>query len=211
MPACATRIPTSASSARSRAARRASRGACWVVDPIDGTRAFITGMPLWGTLIALNDGREATLGLLDQPVLGERYVGRRDGAFLHARGSVRRLRARSGRTLAQASLCCTTPDMFDADERAAFERLAAAARLVRYGGDCYAYAQLAAGHVDLVVESDLKPWDVQALVPLVRGAGGLVSDWSGGAAEAGGQIVAAGSPALHAEAMAVLGRAVPAG
>ena len=177
----------------------------WVVDPIDGTRAFITGMPLWGTLIALHDGRDVALGLLDQPVLGERYVGGPDGATLHAGGSVRRLSSRTGRALAEASLCCTTPDMFaDGAERAAFDRVARAARLVRYGGDCYAYAQLAAGHVDVVVESDLAPWDIQALIPIVTGAGGIVSDWSGGSAAWGGRVVAAGSKALHAEVLAHL-------
>ena len=180
-------------------------GPVWVVDPIDGTRAFITGMPLWGTLIALHDGRDVVLGLLDQPILGERYVGAPDGAALHVAGSVRRLRARAGRALAEASLCCTTPAMFAAGaEREAFDRVADAARLVRYGGDCYAYAQLAAGHVDVVVESDLKAWDIQALIPLIRGAGGVVSDWSGGRADEGGRIVAAGSAALHAEVLARL-------
>ena len=178
----------------------------WVVDPIDGTRAFITGMPLWGTLIALNDGRDVVLGMLDQPILGERYVGRPGGAALHAGRSVRPLLARGERVLAEAALCCTTPDMFAAgEERAAFDRLAAHARLVRYGGDCYAYAQLAAGHVDLVVESDLKAWDVQALIPIVRGAGGTITNWSGGTAQEGGRIVAAGSARLHAEALERLG------
>jgi len=180
-------------------------GPSWVVDPIDGTRAFITGIPVWGTLIALNDGHEVVLGLLDQPILGDRYVGTPTEATLHRGGSVQRLKTRGGRMLAEASLCCTTPDMFNAGaERAAFDRVAALARLVRYGGDCYAFAQLAAGQVDVVVESDLKPWDIQALVPLIRGAGGVVSDWSGGRAEQGGQIVAAGSAALHAEVLARL-------
>lgn len=201
--------------ASERAAGRAagsssSAGARWVVDPIDGTRAFISGMPLWGTLIALHDGCEVRLGLLDQPVIGERYVGQPGGAMLHAGGSVRRLAARRGRVLAEAVLCCTTPEMFaPGEELAAFERIARAARLVRYGGDCYAYAQLAAGHVDVVVESDLKPWDVQALIPIVRGAGGVLSDWSGGDGADGGQIVAAGSAELHAEVLARLAARSP--
>ena len=187
------------------ASHGATSGPRWVVDPIDGTRAFITGMPLWGTLIALNDGQDVVLGLLDQPILGERYVGGADGAFLHAAGSVRPLRTRRDRALADASLCCTTPDMFaPGAERAAFDRVAMRAKLVRYGGDCYAYAQLAAGYVDLVIESDLKPWDVQALIPIVRGAGGTVTDWSGNGAGEGGCIVAAGSADLHAEALSHL-------
>ena len=180
-------------------------GPTWVVDPIDGTRAFITGMPLWGTLVALHDGRGVALGLLDQPILDERYVGTPDGATLRAGGATRPLASRGGRALAAASLCCTTPDMFAAgEERAAFERVAARARLVRYGGDCYAYARLAAGFVDVVVESDLRAWDVQALIPIVVGAGGVISDWSGGPAVDGGRVVAAGSAALHAEALALL-------
>ena len=190
-------------------ARAAAR---WVVDPIDGTRSFVSGIPLWGTLIALEDGRDVPLGLLDQPVLGERYVGRPGGAFLHARGSVRRLRARSGRRLEEAVLCCTSPEMFDraSGELAAFERVAARARLVRFGTDCYAYAQLAAGHVDAVVESDMKPWDILALVPLVRGAGGRVSDWRGGPPASDGRVVAAGSAALHEALLERLSEVPPA-
>jgi len=180
-------------------------GPSWVVDPIDGTRAFITGMPLWGTLIALHDGVDVALGLLDQPILGERYVGGPDGAVLYVEGSVRRLGTRTGRTLAEASLCCTTPAMFtDEEEREAFGRVAERARLVRYGGDCYAYAQLAAGHVDVVIEADLQPWDIQALIPIVRGAGGVVSDWRGRSAAGGGRVVACGSDELHAEVLARL-------
>ena len=153
---------------RARGARASRAG--WSIRST-GRGAFITGMPLWGTLIALHDGRDVVLGLLDQPVLGERYVGGPDGATLHVDGSVRPLRARGGRTLGEAVLCCTTPEMFDKIEERARVRTGRGgrARLVRYGGDCYAYAQLAAGHVDVIVESDLKPWDVQALIPLVRG------------------------------------------
>lgn len=180
-------------------------GSAWVVDPIDGTRAFITGMPLWGTLIAFNDGDEAVLGLMDQPVLGERYVGRPGNASLHVDGRVQRLSTRRGVAMAEAMVCCTTPDMFTTDaERQAFGRVASAARLVRYGGDCYAYAQLAAGHIDIVIESDLKPWDIQALIPLIESAGGRISNWDGESAQAGGQILAAGSDALHAEALALI-------
>lgn len=177
----------------------------WVVDPIDGTRAFMSGIPLWGTLIALNVGGRVPLGLLDQPVLGERYVARPGKSSAYFGGSERRLATRQGVALASATLSCTSTEMFAAGgERDAFDRVAGRARLVRYGGDCYAFAQLAAGHIDVVVEADLAPWDIQALVPLVREAGGELTTWSGGDPAHGGQIVAAGSAALHAEVLELL-------
>jgi len=183
----------------------ASEIAHWVVDPIDGTRAFMSGIPLWGTLIALNVGGQIPLGLLDQPVLGERYVGRPGKSCWFVGGSERRLATRTGVALAAATLSCTSTEMFVAGrEREAFDRVARQARLVRYGGDCYAYAQLAAGHVDVVVEADLAPWDIQALVPLIREAGGVVTTWSGSDPAGGGRVVAAGSQALHEEVMSLL-------
>jgi len=173
----------------------------WVIDPIDGTKAFITGLPTWGTLIALNDGGRPVLGLLDQPILRERFVGGPDGAFL----GTTRLQARACPNLALATLCSTEPDMFDAGaERDAFNRLCAKVALRRFGTDCYAYAMLAHGFVDLVVEASLAPWDIQALIPIVEHAGGVVTDWEGGPAAGGGRVVAAGDPAIHREALKVL-------
>lgn len=181
----------------------------WVIDPIDGTRAFVTGVPLWGTLIALFDGARPLLGVVDQPFLGERFVGSRLGAQLRSRAGARTLQTRPCARLEDAAVACTTPEIFtDPGERAAFDGLAARARLVRYGGDCYAYCVLALGFFDLVVESSLKPYDIQALVPIIEAAGGVVTTWSGGDPCDGGQIVAAGDPRVHAAALAALASGV---
>ena len=173
----------------------------WVIDPIDGTKAFITGLPTWGTLIALNDRGRPMLGLLDQPILGERFVGGPDGAFL----GKTRLKTRACPRLADAMLCATEPEMFSVGaEREAFERLARRVALRRFGTDCYAYAMLAHGFVDLVVEASLAPWDIQALIPIVERAGGVVTNWEGGSAAEGGRVVAAGDAKLHREVLAIL-------
>jgi myo-inositol-1(or 4)-monophosphatase len=169
----------------------------WVLDPIDGTRSFIGGFPTWGTLIAFNDGEAPLLGVMDQPVTGERFVGTPDGAFL----AERKLHARGCRDLDAAVLYATTPDMFSPTELPVFEDLAARVQLRRFGGDCYAYCMLAMGLVDLVVESALQPYDIQALVPIVRAAGGVVTTWEGGAPDQGGRIVAAGDPRLHEQVL----------
>jgi len=177
----------------------------WVVDPIDGTRAYITGMPLWGTLIALNDGSDVVFGLLDQPFLKERYIGLPTHTQLHSNGHTSVLNTRSGIRLEQAALQCTSTDMFVTDTQlAAFERVQARAAMTRFGGDCYSYAMLAMGFVDVVVESDLEPYDIQALIPIVQGAGGVVTDWQGGSALQGGSVVASATSALHAEVLACI-------
>lgn len=173
----------------------------WVLDPIDGTRAFITGLPLWGTLIALNDGARPVLGMMSQPFTRERYVGTPAGAWLDGKA----LRTRPCASLAEARVMCTSPQLFDTPARlAAFEAIAAEAQLVRYGGDCYAYCMVASGFVDAVIEAGLKPYDVQALIPIVEGAGGRMTRWDGGDAQHGGAIVACGDPALHAQLVARL-------
>lgn len=173
----------------------------WVLDPIDGTRAFITGLPLWGTLIALNDGQRPVLGVMNQPFTGERYIGTPQGARL---GDTV-LKTRTCPDLASARLMCTTPDMFDSPERrAAFDSVAAQAQLLRFGGDCYAYCMLASGFVDAIVEASLQPYDVQALIPIIEGAGGVITSWDGQSAQDGGAIVACGDPALHAELIELL-------
>jgi myo-inositol-1(or 4)-monophosphatase len=173
----------------------------WVIDPIDGTKAFITGVPVWGTLIALNAGGRAVLGVLDQPFLGERYAAGPDGTYL----GERRLATRACPDLAEARLCCTEPGMFAAGaERDAFDRLTRRVALTRYGTDCYAYGLMAQGFVDLVVEASLSPWDVQAAIPIVEHAGGVMTDWVGGRAETASRIVAAGDPRLHKQVLAVL-------
>ena len=180
-------------------------GLTWVVDPIDGTRAFMSGMPLWGTLIGLFNGRDAILGVMDQPFLAERYTATNGQAKLRARNLDRVLSTRKGVALADATMYCTTPDMFDtAESRAAFQRIRDASRLTRYGGDCYAYTLLASGYVDLVLDCDLKPYDILALIPLIEAAGGVVTNWEGESAVDGGFIVAAGSREIHEQTLSML-------
>ena len=177
----------------------------WVLDPIDGTRAFITGGPQWGTLIALNDGAAPVLGLLDQPFTRERWIGHSGRTELHAGGAVRRLKTRPCPTVAEAVISSTHPwSYFSAAEQAAFRAIDAKARMSRFGGDCYAYGLLAMGFMDAVIESALQPWDVQALIPIVEGAGGIMTTWTGGDAQDGGQVVASGDERLHAQLLKLL-------
>ncbi len=179
----------------------------WVLDPIDGTRAFLTGIPLWGTLIALNDGTGPVLGLMDQPFTGERFVASALGASLQHRGQAFPLRTRPCKTLADARLQCTHPGMFHGAERAAFDELQARVQLTRFSGDCYAYCMLALGCIDLVVESGLQPYDVQALIPIVTYAGGIMTNWRGGDCSKGGQVIAAGDHRVYEAALAILASA----
>ena len=177
----------------------------WIIDPIDGTRAFILGQLHWGTLIALNDGSRPVLGVMRQPYVDETFVGSALGAELRRGGLASPLKTRGATRLRDAIVCVTDPALFEAaEERAAFERLASEVRMVRYGGDCYTPCLLAAGHTDLVVEAGLKPWDVQPLVPIVEAAGGIVTDWTGKAPHEGGTALYAANRELHAQALAVL-------
>ncbi|MFC3568727.1 histidinol-phosphatase [Paracoccus simplex] len=179
-------------------------GLTWILDPIDGTRAFMAGAPSWGVLIGLSDAQGPIYGIVDQPHLDERFEGGLGRARLISRAGEVPLRSRQGVALAEATLMTTYPEVGSAAELAAFSRVAARARLVRYGLDCYAYALLAAGHVDLVIEAGLQPYDVAAPIAVIQAAGGVVTDWRGGPAHHGGTIIAAGSPELHAEALALL-------
>jgi len=177
----------------------------WFIDPIDGTRAFMTGSPLWGTLIGLTRREQPLFGLLAQPVLGEVFFGGPSGSWLIKADRRDRLKSRACTTLATAVLASTHPDMFTGERAAAFRGLAAQCLLHRFGGDCYNYAMLAAGYLDLVVESQLKPYDIVPLIPLLQGAGCVVTDWRGRPPLAGGDVVAAGSREVHRAALAVLG------
>jgi myo-inositol-1(or 4)-monophosphatase len=177
----------------------------WVLDPIDGTKSFIAGMPAWGTLIGLTRLGEPVFGMMHQPFIGERFSG--DGGAAHYRGPVgeRDLRVRPCERLDQAILFTTSPRLMNKSDRAIFARVEDAAKLSRYGGDCYAYCMLAAGHVDLVIETELKAYDIIPLIPIIVGAGGVVTTWEGSAPERGGRIIAAGDRRAHAEAMRLLG------
>ncbi|MEQ9517935.1 MAG: histidinol-phosphatase [Parvibaculum sp.] len=179
----------------------------WVLDPIDGTRSFISGVPLWGTLIALNNGTRPTIGLMDQPYLGERYLGFPGGARLVRRDEVHPLRTRACASLAEAIMGTTDPAIFNREtELPAFKEVRAKTRLTRYGADCYFYCLVAAGHTDLVIEAGLQAYDIQALIPIIEGAGGIVTDWQGGDPQMGGRVIAAGDKRVHEEALGILSR-----
>ncbi len=179
----------------------------WLIDPIDGTRSFITGQLHWATLIALNDGSRPIVGVVHQPYVGESFVAAADGTAEWRRGGERRtLRARTCARIEDATLACTTPEMFVTPQtQAGFERVRARARLTRFGGDCYAYCVLAMGFVDIVIESSLEAYDVQALIPVVESAGGVITNWQGGRCDEGGDVVACGDPKLHSQVLKLLG------
>jgi inositol-phosphate phosphatase / L-galactose 1-phosphate phosphatase / histidinol-phosphatase len=175
----------------------------WVLDPIDGTKSFISGVPLFGTLIALTRGRRPILGIIDQPISRERWVGA-SGRPTTLNGAKIRCRACSG--LAAATLFATTPDMFKGRDAGCFTRLSAAVKLTRFGADCYAYGLVAAGFVDLVLEASLKPYDFCAMVPIVEGAGGVATDWRGAPLELAseGRVLVAGDRRTHEAALRLL-------
>jgi len=191
-----------------QAAMTGSSGLTWVIDPVDGTRAFISGLPTWGTLIALDDGTTGRIGVVDQPHIGERFVGVKgetaSRAWLTHRGETRAIGCRPCAGLGEATLFTTTPEMFSAREWEAYREVESRVRLARYGVDCYAYALVALGHVDLVIESSLAAYDIAAPAALIQAAGGVVTDWRGGDCRWGGQAIAAGDPAVHAEALEFL-------
>jgi len=183
------------------------RSHVWVIDPIDGTRAFISGLPVWGTLLGLTVDGDAKAGMMSQPFTGELFYSDGNGAYLarHSGEDVpRRLSVRKNAALADATMFTTTPALFKGDNRRGFDRLENAVRLSRYGVDCYAFAMLASGFADIVVEAGLQPYDIVALIPLIEQAGGVVTQRDGGPAEKGGDIVAAASPELHRAALDLL-------
>lgn len=191
-------------------AKMGTSGRTWVLDPIDGTRGFISGTPTWGVLIALSEGEGPILGVIDQPYTAERFSGSAAqgdrGVLAEMTGPLGRrgLRTRSTRDLAEAILFTTFPEIGSAAERAAFDQVAAKVKLTRYGMDCYAYALLAAGQVDLVIEAGLNAYDIQAPIAVIQAAGGVVTDWQGGPVHEGGRALAAATPQLHAEALRLL-------
>jgi histidinol phosphatase-like enzyme (inositol monophosphatase family) len=177
---------------------------CWIVDPIDGTRSFIMGQPLWGTLIGLTAHGEPVLGMMNQPYTGERFWSGEAESYFTRGGETRRMNVRQCPALDSAILASTAPELFDTSELSRFEALSRAVRLRRFGGDCYNYCLLAMGQIDLVVEAGLKPFDILPLVPIIERAGGIVTTWDGGDPSKGGRIVAAGDRALHAAALETL-------
>jgi histidinol phosphatase-like enzyme (inositol monophosphatase family) len=175
----------------------------WILDPIDGTRAFISGLPTWGVLIGLYYEGQPLIGVMDQPYLDERYRGWNEGANATARGETRLLKTRSCTGLGDALLSTTDPYLFRGQEAECFARVLNEARLIRYGYDCYAYSMVAAGHLDGVIESGLKAFDIAALIPILTGAGGGVCAWDGGDASQGGRVLAYGDPRVRDVMLAI--------
>ncbi|MEH6738521.1 MAG: histidinol-phosphatase [Sulfitobacter sp.] len=179
-------------------------GLTWVLDPIDGTRGFVSGTPTWGVLIAVGGEDGPFLGIVDQPYIGERFIGTPEGAVLIRGDEQRSIQTRAARPLSEATVFTTFPEVGSKEEGAAFHAVAQKALLTRYGMDCYAYALVASGQVDLVIEASLQAYDIQGPLALIQAAGGIVTDWDGGPAYNGGRALAAANPEIHAEAMAIL-------
>jgi histidinol-phosphatase len=178
----------------------------WVLDPIDGTRAFITGRPTFGTLVALLDGDSAVVGIIDQPVTNERWIGAASLPTVFSGPLGGRIGTRACADLAHAELSATSPEMLGGD-LPRFRKLADRVRRNYWGGDCYAYGLLALGQIDVIVECDLKPWDWAALLPVIQGAGGLLTDWQGNPprTDGDGRVIAVGDPALLPHVVQALG------
>lgn len=200
----AARRPNDAILGEEYGSQSGTTGLTWVLDPIDGTRGFISGTPTWGVLIAVSDDSGPVYGLVDQPYIGERFIGL--GAHGHMTGPLghRELRTKRTATLAEATVFTTFPEVGTDVEGQAFHAVAQHCKLTRYGMDCYAYALLAAGQIDLVIEAGLQSYDIQAPIAVVQSAGGIVTDWSGAPAHMGGRALAAANPDIHAAALSIL-------
>lgn len=181
-----------------------SSGFIWVLDPIDGTRAYLSGMPSWGTLIAVCTAEGPVHGIIDQPYIGERWEGGAGIARQSGPHGGRDLGTRPARPLSEAILFSTFPEIGTEAERAAFQRVSEKVQLTRYGTDCYAYGLLAIGQIDLVIEAGLHDYDICAPIAVIEAAGGVVTDWQGGPAFGGGQVIAAANPSIHRDALALL-------
>ena len=176
----------------------------WVIDPIDGTRAFISGLPVWGTLIGLYKNGRAVAGAMDQPFTRERYVADHSGTYYRGPDGERLVRARACGSLSEATLFTTSPYLFADDGIARYRAVESRVNLTRYGCDCYAYSLVASGNIDLVIESGLAPYDVGGLIMLLESAGAIMTTWDGDRPEQGGNIIAAASKAVHEEALELL-------
>ena len=203
--AISERFPTHGIQGEEEGDKVGSSAWSWIIDPIDGTRSFMCGMPTWGTLVGLLEDGVPRYGMMSQPYVGDCFIGGAGRADLFSQRGVERLHCRSDRVLAEAVLFATTPDMFSAgQEAAAFAALSRTVRLTRFGADCYGYCLLAAGYVDLVVEANLGFYDIAPMIPIIEAAGGVVTDWEGHALRSGGRAIAAANGALHSAALAIL-------
>jgi len=176
----------------------------WVLDPIDGTKSFIAGMVAWGTLIGLMRFGEPVFGMMHQPFTRERFSGDGGAARYRGPGGNRELRVRACASVSDALLHTTSPLLMNKSDRSDFVRVENAVKLSRYGGDCYAYCMLAAGQIDLIVETEIKPHDIVPLIPIIAGAGGIVTSWENGPPQTGGRIVVAGDKRVHQAALEML-------
>jgi myo-inositol-1(or 4)-monophosphatase len=180
-------------------------GFTWVLDPVDGTRAFISGMPTWATLIGLNFEDRPRIGVMNQPFVGETCYGNPEGAWSLHRGTSRLLKTRAARPLAQATFTTTAPELYRSPvEKEVLQRLNKAVRLTRYGGDAYFFCVLAAGQIDLALDAHMEPYDIAPLIPIIEAAGGIVTTWERRPAAKGGNVIAASSPELYEEALKVI-------
>ena len=179
-------------------------GLTWVLDPIDGTRGYLSGTPTWGVLISVADATGPIYGVIDQPYIKERFAGGLGRAEVNGPMGRHVLRTRAARPLTEAILFSTFPEVGTPDEASAFRRVAGRVRLVRYGMDCYAYALIAAGQIDLVIEAGLQTYDVQAPIAVIEASGGIVTDWQGQPCHGGGRVLAAANREIHGEALAFL-------
>jgi myo-inositol-1(or 4)-monophosphatase len=180
-------------------------GFTWILDPVDGTRSFVCGMPTWATLIGLMFEGRCVIGLMNQPFVGDMFFGNPHGAWHDHRGSRHPIRTRTGVALANARIGTTAPELYRTEkDQAAFQRLKAKAQLTRYGGDAYFFAVMAAGHLDIALDANLQAYDIMPLIPIVEGAGGCVAEWNGGDPAKGGNVITAGSRPLIEEALDVM-------
>jgi myo-inositol-1(or 4)-monophosphatase len=186
---------------------KSGNGLTWVIDPIDGTRAFMTGMLHWGVLLALFDGEQPIVGVMYQPYTDELFSGDNESAWYERAGESQSLVTSACRRVDEACLSTTGIDWLPASKQGRFRQLSQATKLTKMGGDCYLFGMLAMGSLDLGVEAGLNAYDIQALMPIVRGAGGVVTDWEGGNPSLGGTVLASATQALHSEAMTLLGSA----
>lgn len=177
----------------------------WVLDPVDGTRAFVSGMPTWATLIGLSFEGRPVLGLMNQPVVGDMFHGSPRGAWHSYRGKASPISVRRNVPLARATIGTTAPELYRSEQnQRRFQELRAKAQLTRYGGDSYFFCLLAAGHIDIAMDCGLQPYDITPLLPIITAAGGVAAEWTGGDLARGGNVITAGSQALLDEALAIM-------
>ncbi|MEO0328972.1 MAG: histidinol-phosphatase [Pseudomonadota bacterium] len=176
----------------------------WIIDPVDGTRAFVAGLPVWGTLVGLCRNNSPIAGMMFQPFTDERYICAGTGTQLHHKGQVIELTTNSDKVLSNTILMSTAPELFSTSEKRVFDKVSDRCRLTRFGTDCYAYCMLASGHIGMVIESGLQFYDIAALIPIVEQAGGVISDWNGDPITNGGRVLASANPQLHHEALTLI-------